>query len=122
MTQGRDLTPVAQKLSRLIPRLASNHDGEVVGTVRAIQRVLNAASLDLHDVAAAIACRVPAARPVPAATTGWRRQIERLLQHPNRLTSWEHGFLRSISCRTRLSPKQFASLKNILEAHARRGA
>lgn len=44
------LAPVAPKLARLIPRLASDHDGEVVATARAIVRTLTAAGLDLHDL------------------------------------------------------------------------
>ena len=44
-----DLT---EKLVKLIPRLASDHEHEVVGTVRAIQRVLKSDGLDLHDLAA----------------------------------------------------------------------
>ncbi|QNQ40597.1 hypothetical protein [Brucella intermedia] len=42
------------KLGKLIPRLASDHDGEVVATARAIVRSLNSAGADLHDVVAAI--------------------------------------------------------------------
>ncbi|MGU3387227.1 hypothetical protein ACLBYG_22145 [Methylobacterium sp. D53M] len=43
---------LAEKLSKLIPRLATDQDGEKVATVHAIQRVLNAAGLDFHDLAA----------------------------------------------------------------------
>ena len=41
---GRDL-------KKLIPRLASEHDGEVVATVRAIQRTLHRHGYDLNDLA-----------------------------------------------------------------------
>lgn len=51
---ARALSAVAGRLALIIPRLASNHDGEVVATARAIGRTLNAAGLDWHDVAAAI--------------------------------------------------------------------
>ncbi|TIL94526.1 MAG: hypothetical protein E5Y73_11445 [Mesorhizobium sp.] len=40
------------KIAKLIPRLASNHDGEVVATVRAIVRTLGNAGADLHDLVA----------------------------------------------------------------------
>lgn len=56
------LAPVAPKLALLIPRLATDHDGEVVATARAIGRVLAAAGLDFHDLAAGLA---PAAPPQP---------------------------------------------------------
>jgi hypothetical protein len=41
---------VAPRLARLIPRLGSDHDGEVVATARAIVRTLTSAGLDLHDL------------------------------------------------------------------------
>lgn len=48
------LAPVAPKIAKLIPRLASDHDGEVVATVRAIRRTLEGAGLDLHALAAGL--------------------------------------------------------------------
>lgn len=48
------LAPVAPKIAKLIPRLASDHDGEVVATVRAIRRTLESAGLDLHALAAGL--------------------------------------------------------------------
>lgn len=43
------------RVAKLLPRLASNHDGEVAATVAAIARALEAAGHDLHDLAAHIA-------------------------------------------------------------------
>ena len=40
-----------EKVAILIPRLASDQDGEVVATARAIQRQLAKAGADLHDLA-----------------------------------------------------------------------
>ncbi len=48
------LAPVAPKIAKLIPRLASDHDGEVIATVRAIRRTLESAGLDLHALAAGL--------------------------------------------------------------------
>ena len=45
---------ITPTLGKLIPRLASNHDGEVVATVAAIRQVLAANKLDWHDLAAAL--------------------------------------------------------------------
>lgn len=42
------------KLKLLIPRLASDSDGEVVATVAAIARTLKSNGADLHDLAAAL--------------------------------------------------------------------
>jgi hypothetical protein len=46
MTSG--IPPIVEKL---IPRLASDFDGEVVATARAIDRALRANGRDWHDVA-----------------------------------------------------------------------
>jgi hypothetical protein len=43
------------KIALLIPRLSSNFEGEVVATVSAIRRVLNASGHDLHDLAQGVA-------------------------------------------------------------------
>ncbi len=45
------LAPITDKLSVLIPRLASDKDGEVVATARAIGRQLAKAGTDWHDLA-----------------------------------------------------------------------
>lgn len=42
------------KIGKLIPRLASDHDGEVVATARAIIRSLQSSGSDLHDLASAL--------------------------------------------------------------------
>lgn len=43
-----------ERLAKLIPRLATEHDGEVIATVRAIHRTLGSAGADFHDLAAAV--------------------------------------------------------------------
>ncbi len=45
---------LAMKISKAIPRLASDIDGEVVATANAIVRVLGSAGLSIHDLAAAV--------------------------------------------------------------------
>jgi hypothetical protein len=44
--------PIASKISKLLPLLASDKDGEVLGAARAIHRTLQSAGADLHDLAA----------------------------------------------------------------------
>lgn len=39
------------QVAKLIPRLASDHDGEVVATARALDRTLRTAGLDFHAIA-----------------------------------------------------------------------
>ena len=58
----------AAKLAKLLPRLGSEHDGEVVATVRAIDRTLTAAGLDWHSLAAAIEAAVGGPRPFDLST------------------------------------------------------
>lgn len=45
---------IAERLGKLIPRLASDHDGEVIATVTAIGRTLQGAGLDWHDLSARV--------------------------------------------------------------------
>jgi hypothetical protein len=49
-------------ISKLIPRLASDHDGDVLATVAAIRRTLAANGSDLHDLARLVACTPRTAR------------------------------------------------------------
>ena len=44
----------AAKLAKIIPRLATEHEGEVLATVGAISRTLVVAGLDWHDIAKVI--------------------------------------------------------------------
>lgn len=48
------LRDAAPKLQILIPRLASDSDGEVIATVSAIRRTLKKNGVDLHDLASAV--------------------------------------------------------------------
>ena len=48
------LAPIADKLSKLLRMLTSDHDGEVVAAARSINRALKSAGLDIHVLAAAI--------------------------------------------------------------------
>ena len=48
------LLPIADKLGKLIPRLGTNHDGEKLATLAAIERTLMAKGLDFNDFAATI--------------------------------------------------------------------
>lgn len=64
-----NLSPdLGSKLAKLIPRLASMHEGEVLATVEAIRRTLDRAELSLHDLAARLCAPEPVqprARPKP---------------------------------------------------------
>jgi hypothetical protein len=60
-------------LGKLIPRLASDHPGEVAATAAAITRVLATNKLDWHDLVAALLRPQQPARP---ATEQPRRAAE----------------------------------------------
>ena len=88
------------RLGKLIPRLASDQDGEVVATARAIERTLRAAEADWHSLAAIIVGRrtgwVPPGAARAAAPQSGRfsyadafKQAEPLFEgppHPDALT------------------------------------
>lgn len=72
-----------QQIAKLIPRLGSEFDGEVVATARAIERTLSGAGLDWHDVADALTQRRTA--PTALGRSDWCEK------------AWfchRHGFLR----------------------------
>jgi hypothetical protein len=85
---------IAPKIGKLIPRLASTHDGEVVATARAIGRILRAAGSDWHDVAAAMEGRpLRAAAAEPPGST-WRDLVDWLQRNDhNRLSAKERAFI-----------------------------
>lgn len=64
-----NLSPeISIKIAKLIPRLASPHEGEVLATVEAIRRTLDRAELSLHDLAARLCAPEPVqihAQPKP---------------------------------------------------------
>jgi hypothetical protein len=126
------LIPVAEKLSKLIPRLATNHDGEIVATVAAIGRTLQSAGLDFHDLAAALReepsppevvvpyrDREPDAQPpmgsdwISAAC--WCRDAD-----DGRLTPWERSFVRSLLDQLRRKPRPSARQARVLNDIFRR--
>jgi hypothetical protein len=90
---------IAPTLGKLIPRLASNHDGEVVATARAIERVLKSSGRDWHDLAAIIV--QPASPPAPirswrSTDSDWQRMARFAWARRDRLSSKEQGFIRSM--------------------------
>ena len=94
---------ILPKLDKLVPRLSSPADGEVVATVRAIDRALRGAGLDWHDLArtlrAGAALSAPSLRERDAdlgTVAAWC-----LHNGAGRLNWKEHDFIQTIA--TRLS-------------------
>lgn len=111
------LATVAQRLDPLIRRLATNHDGERLATVAAIERVLRANDLGWHDLADLVGDGI-AHRDLFAGESG---RIFYCLAHAQLLSDWERGFCGSLLGFKRLSPKQLAHLDRIV-ARVREGA
>lgn len=94
-----DLTPdLTGKLSRLLPRLASDAPGEVNATVQAIRRTLDRAGLDLHDLAARLTEAPKLVQPEPAKPA---RHAPRDVADLLGMALWLHA--RALD---RLTPKQ----------------
>jgi hypothetical protein len=126
--------PLPEIVAKLIPRLASNHDGEVIATVRAIDRTLKADRLDWHDLTRALTAP---SGPLPRRSSGysppWRAESAEATQMrvwletvsrepwPN---DWTQKFIAGVLARQsldRLSKKQVACANNIVAEAYRRG-
>jgi hypothetical protein len=117
-------------LARLIPRLGSSFDGEVVATARAIERVLKSEKRDWHDVAAAVIAPPTQwnyEREWAAAESDESAEIRAWLQAVSREdwpNDWSQSFIANILARQsldRLSKKQIAVINNIITEAYRRG-
>ena len=85
-------------IRKLLPRLASPHDGEVVATARAIERTLRSAGRDWHDLAEAIQFQ-------PAEDRAeWRSLARYCASHQEQLSARELDFIVSISRLHWISP------------------
>jgi hypothetical protein len=77
---ARPLSPtVRDRLAKLLPRLATPHDGQAhdgerVATVAAIERLLSKEGLDWHDLTGAFAAEQPT--PSPAAPRARRAPVD----------------------------------------------
>lgn len=105
------LPSVAPKLAKLLPLLASDRDGEVLGAVVAIRRTLATAGLDLHDLASAMTVdRAPRSIPERGApmwrTLNFEQRIAWLsvLRRSVALSPWEHRFVSDTYDRVRRNP------------------
>jgi hypothetical protein len=122
------VTALPPVISRLIPRLGSPHDGEVVATARAIQRSLKSQRLDWHDLAAVVTAQAPPTQwdyerheSATAAEVGaWLEAIS-CEDWPN---SWTAGFVADLLRRDSLdglTGKQTACVNRIIRQAYDRG-
>lgn len=117
------LTVVAPKIAKLIPRLATDHDGEVLATVHAIRRTLAVAGLDLHDLVGALCAPAPSHLPNIREPNSWFQLCDICLDWPDVLTEKEAAFLQEIGPRlvmgTEPTDKQAAWMRAIYAKVAR---
>jgi hypothetical protein len=76
--------------------LASNHDGEVLATVRAIRRILASSGADLHDLCIRLA---------PVRGAQWREEVTLCRQYWKALSAGEQGLIESLEGMARRVPK-----------------
>lgn len=110
LAMSGDLATIAPRLDPLIRRLATNHDGERLATVAAIERVLRAHGLDWHHLADLLRDGL-AHRHLLTGDTG---RIFFCLAHAALLSDWERDFCRSLLGFRRLSQKQVAVLDRLV--------
>jgi hypothetical protein len=120
-----DIAFAVPKIAKLIPLLASDHDGEVVATARAIDRTLKSAGLDLHDLAQAMAApKIPtvyggraARQPAQRPTSLWDIAVWLRTHVGSRMNHKEQKFVADMASRLaagcRASKKQENWLRNI---------
>lgn len=94
------------KLGKLIPRLASEHDGEVVATVRAIRRVLESAGASLHDLSSAFGSAEDRSNTLPVSHEDVLRVGPYLLEHCE-LNDREREFVLSLVIWARRKRRKF---------------
>lgn len=124
----------SKKLAALIPRLASDQNGEVVATVAAIGRLLRKEGKDWHDFAKAAACEPTviyktvyreAAQQQPGKSD-WLRKAEFCAGMDDFLRPNERDFVHDMTAKLKWlddpSPKQAAWLESIYARLQRRNA
>jgi hypothetical protein len=123
-----DLASASPVIGKLIPLLASDHDGEVLAAARAIGRMLASNGGDWHDLAAAIsgASQKSARSLHPSWAEMSRPQrlhiLDRLLASKGP-SGWERAFCEkthawlNLRPGSQLSPKQRAILDQLVTDH-----
>jgi hypothetical protein len=125
------VTALPPVLARLIPRLGSPYDGEIVATARAIERVLKSEKRDWHDLAAAVTAQAPPTQwdyDEPYRTESDAAQHMRdwliSISRETWLNDWTAGFVSDLLSRDsldRLTPKQAACVDRIIRQAQDRG-
>ena len=103
-------------VSKLIARLGSDHDGEILATVDAIKRTLRNAGCDLHDLAGAISPAAIAVGISPTPAGSWRSQLAYCQARSFLLREHEREFVRQLAARPRAWTGPFPKQRDWLAA------
>ena len=116
-------------IPKLIARLSSPFDHEVISTARSIGRILESNKLDWNDLAAAVGRSIPAEwnykpRRTESAESAEMRAWQETVAREDWPNYWTRSFIASLLRRQsldRLSKKQIAVVENIIDDAYRRG-
>jgi hypothetical protein len=101
-----------ERLARILGMMGSDHDGEALAAARLAERLRREADATWSEII--VPTLPPPDDPAPAFRTP-DDAIDYLRDHPDLLTPWERGFIRSLAerRRARLSDKQLAVLARL---------
>jgi hypothetical protein len=89
------------RVTKLLPRLASTYEGEVVATARALERTLKAVGCDWHDLCASVAAEpalAPTHAPAPPPSFDWNASARWCLAlDAGQLSARERQFLHDMA-------------------------
>ena len=114
--------PIDNKIAALIPRLASDKDGEIVATARAIGRQLKKTGSDWHDLAARLTTPEVMYPPAgnPGCVTNYREALDWIAANDGGLLSAKEArfvsdMRRNLSRWGNPTPKQAGWIDSLLE-------
>jgi hypothetical protein len=106
-----NLTTIAPKLAKICLMLSSDCDHEVVAAARAIDKTLQSAGFDWHDLVATLFAPRPVTQIISA---DWRREVRFCTSHFELLTNWERDFIATLAeYRGRPTDKQMRLVRDI---------
>jgi hypothetical protein len=99
-----------RKLTKVLGRLGSSHDGEVITAARMANAIVRKAGASWDEI---IALSVPLIAP-PSAPTSVAAKLSLCRRHLASLSAWEKQFVLDLRRFSHLSPKQLAVLDRLV--------
>jgi hypothetical protein len=93
------------QIAKMLPRLASDFDGEVVATARALERILKSAGKDWHDLGAHITAP-PIEIHLPARRQEKRRYSRQDWKQPQQAEDWRATARFCVALPDKMSPRE----------------